>query len=30
VTLPLMKPLISKRSEDDLRSLRRIVESTNP
>ena len=29
VTLPLMKPLITKRSEDDLRSLRRIVESTS-
>ena len=30
LTIPLMKPLISKRSEDDLRSLRRIVESTHP
>ena len=27
LTIPLMKPLISKRSEDDLRSLRRLVES---
>ena len=30
LTIPLMKSLISKRSEDDLRSLRRIVESTHP
>ena len=27
LTISLMKPLISKRSEDDLRSLRRLVES---
>jgi len=30
LTIPLMKPLISKRSEDDLRSLRRLVESIHP
>ena len=30
LTIPLLKPLISKRSEDDLQSLRRLVESTRP
>ena len=30
LTIPLMKPLISKRSEDDLRSLRRLVGSVQP
>ena len=30
LTISLMKPLISKRSEDDLRSLRRLVESIQP
>ena len=30
LTLSLMTPLISKRSEDDLRSLRRLVESIRP
>ena len=30
LTIPLLKPLISKRSEEDLQSLRRLVESTSP
>ena len=30
LTISLMKPLISKRSEDDLRSLRLLVESIHP
>ena len=30
LTIPLMKPLISKRSKEDLQSLRQLVESTRP